>query len=111
MTVAGGVGKFLAELIVFGETDTQLWPVDTRRFGKLHSNRKFLRDRVREIVNKLYSLKYPTYGMSLYETGRKLRTSPLHTRLIAAGAVFGENLGYERPLWYNPNNNGKGIHQ
>ncbi len=97
----GGVGRFTAELIAFGETDTQLWPVDVRRFVKLHNNRKFLRDRVKETVGKQYSLKYPTYGMSLYKTGRKLRTSPLHTRLLANGAVYGEILGYERPLWFD----------
>jgi len=100
-SLAGGVGKYTAELIAFGETDTQLWPVDVRRFVKLHNNRKFLRDRVKEIVGKQYSLKFPTYGMSLYRTGRNLRTSPLHTRLLANGAVYGEILGYERPLWYD----------
>jgi pyruvate dehydrogenase phosphatase regulatory subunit len=100
-SLAGGVGKYTAELIAFGETDTQLWPVDVRRFVKLHNNRKFLRDRVKEIVGKQYSLKFPTYGMSLYRSGRNLRTSPLHTRLLANGAVYGEILGYERPLWYD----------
>jgi pyruvate dehydrogenase phosphatase regulatory subunit len=100
-SLAGGIGKYTAELIAFGETDFQLWPIDVRRFVKLHNNRKFLRDRVKETVGKTYSLKYPTYGMSLYRTGRKLRTSPLYTRLLANGAVYGENLGYERPLWFD----------
>lgn len=101
VSLAGGVGRYLAELIAFGETDAQLWPVDVRRFVKLHNNRKFLRDRVKETVGKQYSLKYPTYGMSIYKSGRKLRTSPLHTRLLADGAVYGEMLGYERPLWFD----------
>ena len=39
--------------------------------------------------------------MSLYRTGRKLRVSALHPKLQAAGAVFGEVLGYERPLFFN----------
>ena len=39
--------------------------------------------------------------MSLYKTGRKLRTSPLHTRMLSYGAIYGENLGYERPLWFD----------
>ncbi len=52
-------------------------------------------------LGKQYSLKYPTYGMSLYRTGRKLRVSALHPKLQAAGAVFGEVLGYERPLFFN----------
>ena len=46
-------------------------------------------------------MKYPTYGMSLYRTGRKLRVSALHPKLQAVGAVFGEVLGYERPLFFN----------
>jgi pyruvate dehydrogenase phosphatase regulatory subunit len=103
-------------LIAFGETDALLWPVDVRRFVKLHNNRKFLRDRVKETVGKEYSLKYPTYGMSLYKTGRKLRTSPLYTRLLTHGAVYGEILGYERPLWFDKSvkdfyfeDHGKGI--
>jgi pyruvate dehydrogenase phosphatase regulatory subunit len=101
VSLAGGVGRYTAELIAFGETDVKIWAVDVRRFVKLHNNRKFLRDRVRETVGKQYSLKYPTYGMSLYKKGRKLRTSPLHTRLLANGAIYGENLGYERPLWFD----------
>ena len=39
--------------------------------------------------------------MSLYRTGRKLRVSALHPKLQGAGAVFGEVLGYERPLFFN----------
>lgn len=39
--------------------------------------------------------------MSLYRTGRKLRVSALHPKLQAAGAIYGEVLGYERPLFYN----------
>ncbi len=100
VSMAGGVGKYTAELIAFGETDIQLWPIDVRRFVKLHNNRKFLRDRVRETVGKQYTLKYPTYGMSLYKTGRQLRTSALHTRMLNNGAMFGEVLGYERPLFF-----------
>lgn len=59
------------------------------------------------MVGKQYSLKYPTYGMSIYRTGRKLRVSALHPKLQAAGAVYGEVLGYERPLFFKPDEIGK----
>lgn len=101
VSMAGGIGKYTAELIAFGETEIHLWAIDVRRFVKLHNNRKFLRDRVRETVGKQYNLKYPTYGMNLYKTGRQLRTSALYIRLLASGAVYGEVLGYERPLFYD----------
>jgi pyruvate dehydrogenase phosphatase regulatory subunit len=61
------------------------------------------------IVGKQYSLKYPTYGMSLYRTGRKLRVSALHPKLQAVGAAYGEVLGYERPLFFKPDESGKSI--
>jgi hypothetical protein len=60
-------------------------------------------------LGKQYSLKYPTYGMSLYRTGRKLRVSALHPKLQAAGAAYGEVLGYERPLYFKPDEMGKSI--
>ncbi|CAF1044439.1 unnamed protein product [Adineta ricciae] len=117
IAVAGGVGKYIAELIHTGNTEQSTWPIDIRRFMRLHTNKRFLKDRLREIpgminivygneleefvLGKQYSLKYPTYGMSLYRTGRKLRVSALHPKLQAAGAVFGEVLGYERPLFFN----------
>jgi glycine cleavage system aminomethyltransferase T len=49
--------------------------------------------------------------MSLYRTGRKLRVSALHPKLQAAGAVFGEVLGYERPLFFNLDEFEKSIKQ
>lgn len=45
-----------------------------------------------------YLLKYPREE---YKTGRKLRCSPLHTRLEVAGAVFGEIMAYERATYFN----------
>lgn len=100
IALAGGIGKYMAELIHTGNTDLSTWSVDIRRFMRLHTNKRFLQDRLQEIPGKQYSLKYPTYGMSLYRTGRKLRVSALHPKLQAAGAVYGEVLGYERPLFF-----------
>ncbi|CAF0897340.1 unnamed protein product [Didymodactylos carnosus] len=107
IALAGGIGKFIAESVFLGDTKTSTWPVDIRRFMRLHTNKRFLNDRLREIPGKQFSLKYPTYGMSLYRTGRKLRVSALHPKLQALGAVFGELLGYERPLFFNIDEAGK----
>jgi 4-methylaminobutanoate oxidase (formaldehyde-forming) len=35
-------------------------------------------------------------------TGRGVRTSPLHERLAARGACFGEAAGWERANWFAP---------
>ena len=37
-----------------------------------------------------------------HETARDLRLSPLHDRLAARGARFGQRFGWERPLWFDP---------
>lgn len=49
---AGGVGKYMAEWIVNGETSlgVDLWSMDIRRFVDMHNNRKFLKERVKEAV-------------------------------------------------------------
>jgi heterotetrameric sarcosine oxidase gamma subunit len=40
--------------------------------------------------------------MRQYATARPARTSPLHARLQARGACFGETAGWERPHWFAP---------
>ena len=49
---AGGIGKYMAELIHKGNTDISTWPVDIRRFMRLHTNKRFLQDRLQEIPGK-----------------------------------------------------------
>ncbi|XP_055891264.1 pyruvate dehydrogenase phosphatase regulatory subunit, mitochondrial-like [Biomphalaria glabrata] len=97
IVAAGGVGKNIADWIVDGDTKLNLWPFDVRRFVRLHNNKKFLKDRIPEAVANHYQLKYPREE---YKTGRKLRCSPLHTRLEVAGAVFGETMAYERAMYF-----------
>jgi len=50
---AGGVGRLMAELIIDdGAPFTNLWQCDIQRFVPHHSNRKFLRDRVKETIGE-----------------------------------------------------------
>lgn len=49
ISAAGGVGKATAELIANGFSDLDLYEVDISRFLGLHNNKKFLRDRVKEV--------------------------------------------------------------
>lgn len=50
-----------------------------------------------------YSVAYP---FSDFTTGRCLRMSPIFPRLKAAGAVFGQVMGYERPSYFIHRSNG-----
>lgn len=96
---AGGVGRYLSELIIDGYGSlTNLWPCDIQRFVPHHSNKRFLRDRVKETI-ALYHLKY---SYNQFSSGRNLRTSPIHTQLKVSGANFGETNAYERAMWFVP---------
>jgi 4-methylaminobutanoate oxidase (formaldehyde-forming) len=97
IATAGGAGEVLARWIIDGEQPVDLWSADIRRFLPVHNNRSFLRDRVTEALGTHYRVAWPNYE---FETGRSLRTSPLHDRLAARGACFGAKMGMERPLWF-----------
>lgn len=49
ISAAGGVGHATANWIVNGFSSYEMYELDITRFLGLHNNRKFLRDRVREV--------------------------------------------------------------
>jgi len=95
----GGAGKALAEWILGGEPPYDLWPVDIRRFGRPHGNIDWVRQRTHEMYGKHYTIAWPHEENA---SGRPFRRSPLYDDLKAAGACFGEKLGWERPNWFAP---------
>ena len=95
----GGAGRALAEWIDGGEPPMDLWPVDIRRFGALHRDRRWVCERTLEAYGKHYTLAWPHEE---HESGRPLRVSPLYRRLKDQGACFGSKLGWERPNWFAP---------
>jgi 4-methylaminobutanoate oxidase (formaldehyde-forming) len=48
VTAAGGIGKLLADWIVYGEPIMDLWSLDMRRFLDIHNNTGYLRERAQE---------------------------------------------------------------
>ncbi|MEI6099376.1 MAG: FAD-dependent oxidoreductase, partial [Alphaproteobacteria bacterium] len=93
----GGAGMALAEWAVKGEAPYDLWPVDIRRFGQVHRSVDWVRARTAEAYGKHYTIAFPAEEM---RSARPTRRSPLYAHLRAAGAVFGEKLGWERPNWF-----------
>ena len=95
----GGVGKAVAEWMDRGHAPLDLAGNDVRRMVPVQNTRRYLRERVSETLGLLYARHYP---YRQYETARNVRHSPLHERLAARGACFGETAGWERPNWYAP---------
>ncbi len=96
---AGGAGKVLADWIIDGHPPMDLWDVDVRRMMPFQRNRSYLHDRTVEALGLLYAMHWP-YRQP--ETARGVRRSPVHDRLAAAGACFGETAGWERANWFAP---------
>ena len=94
---AGGAGMALAEWAATGAAPYDLWPVDIRRFGKVHGSVDWVRTRTTEAYGKHYTIAWPSEEMT---SARPARRSPLYAHLAAQGACFGEKLGWERPNWF-----------
>lgn len=99
IAAAGGAGWALAGWIEHGEPPFDLWPVDIRRFGPCHRDIEWVRSRTLELYGKHYTISWPSEE---HQSARPARKSPLYDRLSAAGACFGEKLGWERPNWFAP---------
>lgn len=94
---SGGAGKVMAEWMSTGVPANDYWEMDVRRAMPFQRNRRYLHDRTGEAVGLLYALHWPHKSP---KTARNVRVSPLHDRLIVAGANFGEAAGWERAQWF-----------
>ncbi len=97
---AGGIGREVANWIVDGEPELDLWKMDIRRFGAQYRSRAFTLARAYENYATYYDIHYPSEER---QSGRPLRLSPAYPRLAELGASFGEKCGWERPNWFEPN--------
>jgi 4-methylaminobutanoate oxidase (formaldehyde-forming) len=96
---AAGVGRMLCEWIVEGAPSIDVSDSHVRRNLPFQAGRRFLYDRSVESVGVFNDVHWPYKQMT---SARGARQSPLHERLAAAHAYFGETNGWERPLWFAP---------
>ena len=94
---AGGIGKVVAEWVITGEPQMDLWHMDIRRFGAAYKSPSFTLKRTQENYESYYDLHYPGEER---KSARPLKTSPAYPWHLARGAVFGEKSGWERVNYY-----------
>ncbi len=99
IAASGGAGWVMANWIVDGDPGMDLWPFDVRRFGAPHAVKRFMYDRAVESYGRYYHIAWPNAEPA---AGRDARRSPLHARLAAPNAVYGNKFGWERPNWFAP---------
>jgi glycine cleavage system aminomethyltransferase T/glycine/D-amino acid oxidase-like deaminating enzyme len=96
---AGGIGKVMAEWIIEGMPEWDVWRLDVRRFGSNYASQDFTVARTIETYTQYYDIHYPGEERL---SRRGLRLSPTYYRLRDLGAVFGEKTGWERPNYFKP---------
>lgn len=94
---AGGIGKVMAEWMIEGHPEWDLWRLDVRRFGTNYSSQDYILARTLETYSMYYDIHYPGEERL---SARNLRLSPTYHRLKDMGAVFGERTGWERPNYF-----------
>ena len=106
---AGGAGLALAEWITAGEPTMDLFSVDIRRFAPHHNNKRYLRESVKETLAWHYLLRFP---YSEKTRARRVRCSSLYSDLNAAGALWGDKMGWEVAKWFGlPGQGAKSVQE
>jgi dimethylglycine dehydrogenase len=95
----GGVGKSLAEWMVQGEPEADIFGMDVARYGEFASNREYIRQTTGQFYSRRFVMSYPNEQLP---AGRPLKTAPAYDAMTAAGARWGHNWGLEFPLYFAP---------
>ena len=94
---AGGIGRILATWVVDGEPDVDVSAIDVARFRDWQLDPRHRAERTAEILGTVYAAHPP--GGSL-RTSRGVVRSPLHDRLLAAGACLVDVAGRDVPEYF-----------
>ncbi|HEY5663157.1 MAG TPA: FAD-dependent oxidoreductase [Ilumatobacter sp.] len=96
----GGAGSVMASWIVDGVPPLDVTGVDVARLQRWQTSRPYLTERSVELLGRLHST--GSWPHSQPATARGVRRSPLHERLVAAGARFAESSGWENTSYFAP---------
>ncbi|MEL6267757.1 MAG: FAD-dependent oxidoreductase, partial [Pseudomonadota bacterium] len=95
----GGVGKSLAEWMIEGEPEADVYGMDVARYGPFAENRRFIRETTGQFYSRRFVMTYPNEQLP---AGRPLRMAPAHSEMAAAGARWGASWGLEVPIYFAP---------
>ncbi len=95
----GGVGKSLAEWMIFGEPEADVFGMDVARFGPYAENKQFIKETTGQFYTRRFVMTYPNEQLP---AGRPLKTSPAYSDMTAAGCRWGASWGLELPLYFAP---------
>jgi dimethylglycine dehydrogenase len=98
LSQGGGVGLALSHWMVEGDPGADIWGMDVARYGDW-ATLAYTNAKVRENYSRRFRIRFPNEELT---AARPLRTTPIHERLVAENAVWGDYCGLEHALWFAP---------
>ncbi|WP_170364946.1 GcvT family protein [Ruegeria arenilitoris] len=92
----GGAGKVLAEWIVDGATEWDMWAVDPRRYTD-YTDQDYCNQKGMEVYGNEYAMHFPHHE---WPAARDKKLSPVHAKVKELGGVMGAYNGWERANWF-----------
>ena len=96
LSQGGGVGLSLANWMVNGDPQDDIWGMDVARYGDW-ATLAYTNAKVRENYSRRFRITFPNEELA---AGRPLHTTPIYDRLSEHNAVWGAGFGLEHPLWF-----------
>lgn len=92
----GGAGKVLAEWIVDGHTEWDMWAVDPRRYTD-YTDQDYCNQKGMEVYGNEYAMHFPHHE---WPAARDKKVSQVHDQIKEMGGVMGAYNGWERANWF-----------
>ncbi|GAB5435534.1 GcvT family protein [Falsiruegeria mediterranea] len=93
----GGVGKSLAEWMIHGEPEADVYGMDVARYGDFAQNKRYIRETTGQFYSRRFVMTYPNEQLP---AGRPLKMAPAHDAMSAAGCKWGVSWDLEVPLYF-----------
>ena len=95
----GGVGKSLAEWMIHGEPEADVFGMDVARYGDYAGNKQFIKETTGQFYTRRFVMTYPNEQLP---AGRPMKMAPAYADMTAAGCQWGASWGLEIPLYFAP---------
>ncbi len=95
----GGVGKSLAEWMIHGEPEADVYAMDVARYGTFAENKQYIKETTGQFYSRRFVMSYPNEQLP---AGRPLKMAPAHDAMTAAGCRWGSSWDLETPLYFAP---------
>ena len=93
----GGVGKSLAEWMIHGEPEADVYGMDVARYGIWAENKQYIKETTGQFYSRRFVMTYPNEQLP---AGRPLKMTGIYADQSEAGAVWGQSWDLEVPLYF-----------